>query len=97
MVQTVFSYKILAGKKKIALEKPLVLSRIFFSVHRIADQTSWHATEISFDDPLFRSYFLLSGSLNYFEAKGADIFQGDIWIFNNSSADFWYTMTEILR
>ena len=97
MVQTVFSCKILAGEKRIVLEKPHTLHRIFFSMHKISEQTSWHATEISFDDPLFRSYFLMSGSLNRFQAEGVDIFQGDIWVLNASDMDFWYTATEILR
>jgi len=97
MVQTVCSYKILAGKKRIVLEKPHSLSRIFFSVHKIAAQTSWYATWISFGDPQFLSYFTLSGSLNHFEAEGADIFQGDIWVQNISDQDFWYSVSEILR
>ena len=97
MVQTVSSCKILAGEKRIVLEKPHSLSRIFFSIHRISEQTSWHATKISFDDPNFLSYFLLSGSLNCFQAEGADIYQGNIWLSNVSDADFWYTVTEILR
>ena len=97
MVQTVASYKILAGEKKIVFEKPHTLHRIFFSVYKISEQTSWHATEISFDDPNFLSYFLLSGSLNSFGAEGADIYQGNIWAYNASDMDFWYTTTEILR
>ena len=79
------------------LEKPCSLHRVFFSVDRVADQTVWYTTMISFDDPLFLSFFALNGSVNHFEAEGADIFQGDIWIFNNSDADFWYSMTEILH
>jgi len=97
MVQTVCSYKILAGKKKIVLEKPISLHRIFFSIDRVANQTSWHTTMMSFGDPLFRSYFVLNGPVNHFQAEGVDIFQGDIWIFNNSDTDFWYSVTEILR
>jgi len=97
MVQTVASYKILAGEKKIVFEKPYTLHRIFFSVHRIAAQTSWYATWISFGDPQFLSYFTLSGSVNSFEAEGADIFQGDIWAYNISDTDFWYSASEILR
>ena len=96
MVQTVSSCKILAGKKRIVLEKPHSLRRIFFSVNRIAAQTAWSTTKISFDDPGFRSFFVLNGSLNSFQAEGVDIFQGDIWVYNNSELDFWYTMTEIL-
>ena len=97
MVQTVSSCKILAGEKRIVFEKPHTLHRIFFSIERIADQTSWHETRISFDDPQFRSYFVLNGSLNRFQAEGVDIFQGNIWASNASDTDLWYTMTEILR
>ena len=97
MVQTVSSCKILAGEKRIVFEKPRSLHRIFFSIDRIADQTSWHTTMISFDDPLFRSYFSLNGSLNLFKAEGVDIFQGNIWAYNISDIDFWYSRTEILR
>ena len=97
MVQTVASYKILAGKKKIVFEKPHTLHRIFFSIHRIAAQTSWYATWISFGDPQFLSYFTMSGSLNSFEAEGADIFQGDIWVYNASNTNLLHSATEILR
>ena len=97
MVQTICSYKIFGGEKRVVLEKPHVLSRIFFSIQRIADQTAWYTSEISFDDPLFHSFFALNGALNYFEAAGADIFQGNIWVFNNSDVDFWYAVTEILH
>ena len=97
MVQTVASYKILAGKKKIVFEKPHTLHRIFFSVDKIAAQTSWYATWISFGDPQFYSYFTLSGSLNSFAAEGADVFQGDIWAYNVSDTDFWYSTSEILQ
>ena len=97
MVQTVYSYKIFAGEKKIVLEKPLVLHRIFFSICRIQEQTSWYAAMISFDDPLFRSYYVLNGSKNSFAAEGADIFQGNIWVANSSDMDLWFSVTEILR
>ena len=97
MVQTVSSCKILAGEKRIVLEKPHTLRRIFFSIYKIAAQTSWYVTWISFGDPQFYSYFTLSGSLNSFAAEGADVFQGDIWAYNVSDADFWYSLTEILH
>ena len=97
MVQTVYSVKILAGKKRIVIEKPHFLSRIFFSIHRIGDMVSWHETRISFDDPSFRSYFTMNGSLNVFEAEGVDIFQGNIWAYNVSDTDLWYACTEILH
>jgi len=97
MVQTVCSIKILTGEKKIIIEKPHALSRIFFFIHSITDIVSWHETRISFDDPLFRSYFTMNGSVNVFKAEGADIFQGNIWAYNVSDTDLWYTCTEILR
>jgi len=96
MVQTVSSCKILAGEKRIVLEKPHSLRRIFFSVSRVADRVEWHSTKISFDDPLFLSYFSFNGYLNYFQAEGADIFQGNVWVLNASDQDFWFSMTEIL-
>ena len=97
MVQTVGSYKIFAGEKKIVLRKPIVLRRIFFSVCRIQEQTSWYPARISFDDPLFSSYYVLNGSENKLWVKGADIFQGNIWVMNNSDVDLWFAVTEILR
>ena len=52
---------------------------------------------MSFDDPLFRSYYALDGPVKYFEANGHDIFQGDVWLFNNSNINLIYTGTEILH
>jgi len=97
MVQTLCSYKILAGKKRIMLEKPHVLSRVFFSILKISEQASWSGTKISFDDPLFRSFFVMDGWSNYFKAEGVDIFHGDVWIYNASTVDYWYSETEILH
>ena len=97
MVQTVSSHKIFAGEKKIVLKKPLVLRRIFFSVCRIHGQTAWYMAMISFDDPLFSSYYVLNGSENKFWVEGVDIFQGNIWVMNNSATDLWFTVTEILH
>ena len=96
MVQTVSSYKILAGKKMIVLEKPHSLHRIFFSICRIQEQTSWYEARISFDDPLFLSFYALNGSNNCFKNEGVDIFQGDVWVLNVSDTDLWFTVTEIL-
>ena len=78
------------------LEKPLVLSRIFFGVYAFAPQTTWHESQISLGDPSFRSYYILGGPVNYFEAKGEGIFQGDIWVCNVSGIDLLYSFTEIL-
>ena len=97
MVQTVRSITILAGEKIMMLEKPRALHRIFFSVQVFADQTAWYEVKMSFDDPQFRSFYALDGSARYFEAKGEDIFQGDIWVFNVSDTSLLYSATEILH
>ena len=96
MVQTVVSRTILAGDKTILLEKPLVLYRIFFSIRALADQSAWYQSKVSFDDPLFRSFFVLNGPAKYFQAEGEGIFQGNVWIYNTSDQDLEYTATEIL-
>ena len=95
MVQTLRSYQILAGKKKIIIEKPNSSNRIFFSVRVIAGEASWYDVKMSFDDPLFL-YYILNGPSKYFEAEGKDIFQGNVWIFNDTDTDLFVTTTEIL-
>ena len=97
MVQTVRTISVLAGEKKIILEKPNRLRRIFFAVRTIADQAPVCKTRLSFDDPQFHTYFTFSGPMKYFEAEGPDINQGDIWLFNVSGGDLEYTATEILH
>jgi len=97
MVQRVGSFKIPAGKKKMVLEKPLVLHRVFFSVCRIQTSTAWYPAMISFDDPSFYSYYVLNGAENKFKAEGADIFQGNVWVRNSSTTDLWFAVTEILH
>ena len=97
MVQTVCSITVLAGEKKLLIEKPLVLHRIFFSITAFAPQNESHKTKISFDDPHFNSFYILDGSARHFEAKGEDIFQGDVWIFNASNVDLLTSTTEILH
>ena len=97
MVQTVRSTTILAGEKILMLEKPQALHRIFFSIQAFADQTAWYESKISFDDPLFLSFYVLDGSAKYFEARGDDIFQGNIWIYNISDTNLLYSATEILH
>ena len=97
MVQTVHSLNILAGEKKIIIEKPQALHRIFFSIQAFADQAAWYESKISFDDPQFLSFYVLDGSARYFEAKGEDIFQGNIWVFNVSNTNLLYSATEILH
>ena len=96
MVQTVVSRTLSAGSKIILLEKPHALHRIFFSVRALADQSTWYQSKVSFDDPLFRSFYVLNGPAKYFEAKGEGIFQGDVWVFNASDQNLQYTATEIL-
>ena len=97
MVQTVRSITILAGEKMILIEKPLALHRIFFSIQAFADITAWLESKISFDDPHFRSFYVLDGSAKYFEARGDDIFQGNIWVYNMSDTNLLYSATEILH
>jgi len=96
MVQTVCTHKVLVGEKIIILKKPLALHRIYFSICAITNLTTWHESKISFDDPLFRSYYTVNGPEKYFTAEGADIFQGNIWIWNVSDVDILFTATEIL-
>jgi len=97
MVQTICTLSLPQGKKMIVIEKPHTLNRIFFSVVTILSTTSGYDIRVSFDGPHFRSYYSLRGPKKYFEAKGADIFQGNIWLFNNSSADVDVAVTEILH
>ena len=96
MVQTVRSITILAGEKRIILEKHYASTRIFFSVRAFADQTAWIESKMSFDDPNFLSFYVLDGPAKYFEAKGEGIFQGNIWLFNVSNINLLYSATEIL-
>jgi len=97
MVQTIRSLTLLAGEKKIMIEKPLTLHRIFFSIEEFADQTAWLESKISFDDPMFYSFYVIDGPAKYFEARGDDIFQGDIWVYNTSDTNLLYSATEILH
>jgi len=98
MVQTVKSVLIFVGEKKVILERPHTLQRVFFSVKVLARPEAWFDTKMSFDDPLFYSYYSLNGPEKYFEAAGADIFQGNVWVFNNSDdTNLWFLATEILH
>ena len=97
MVQTVHTFLISAGAKQIVLEKPHSLCRIFFFIRVLASQTAWYPTGISLGDPKFGTYLSLNGPEKYFEAKGEGVFQGDIWVANNSDTDLNYTVSEILR
>ena len=97
MVQNLCTIPLLTGKKGIILEKPNRLRRIFFEIRTVADAAPMCVSWISFDDPLFRSYFVIGGPMKYFKSEGPDIHQGDIWVYNASNGDLTYTATEILH
>ena len=96
MVQTVKSIILQTGQQKIFFEKPHVLRRIFFSIRAFAPPEAWAESRISFDDPMFRSFYTLAGFSKYFEAKGEGMFQGNVWVFNNATGDLLYALSEIL-
>ena len=96
MVQTVQTIILHEWQQKIFFEKPHVLRRIFVSIQVLVPPETWAESRISFDDPMFHSFYTLAGFSKYFEAKGEGIFQGDIWVFNNATGDLAYTFTEIL-
>ena len=96
MVQTVQTITLEAGQQKIFFKKPHVLRRIFVSIQVLVPPETWAESRISFDDPMFYSYYTLAGVSKYFESKGEGIFQGDIWGFNNTAGDLVYTLAEIL-
>ena len=96
MVQTIKSEIILSGCKKIIFEKPLVLRRVFISINALVPPDAWCESRVSFDDPMFYSYYTLAGRVKDFEIKGKGIFQGDVWVLNTATVDVLYTMTEIL-
>ena len=97
MAQTICTLMIPAGQRKIILERPHSLSRIFFSVLVIVDQDGWYDSRMAFDDPAFTTSYALNGATKYFEAEGVDIFQGDVWVYNASDKSLSYTATEILH
>ena len=97
MVQTLVSRTLVAGQQMIFIHKPHILHRIFFSARVLLRPEQWADVKMSFDDPLFHSYYILNGPEKYFEATGADIFQGNVWAFNNSDINLWLLMTEILH
>ena len=96
MVQTIKSIMLPLGQHRIFLERPHVLSRIFFRIVAILPQTANYQSKISFDDPLFLDYYTLLGSNTYFEAEGDGIFQGNISVSNLSTVNILYSATEIL-
>ena len=96
MVQTVKSFTLLQGRQKMIFEKPLVLRRIFFKIVALLQMNAGYRSYISFDDPSFNSFFIITGRDTSFEARGEGIFQGNIWLRNQSSVSILYTVTEIL-
>ena len=96
MVQTVKSIRLQPSQQKIFIERPHVLSRIFFKITAILPLTANYLSKISFDDPLFVDYYTLLGSNTYFEAEGDGIFKGNIFVRNESSVNILYSVTEIL-
>ena len=96
MAQTVKSWTLLPGQYKMFFEKPHVLSRIYFKISALLPMTANYSTKISFDDPMFYTFYTLLGPNIYFEAKGEGIFQGDVWLLNTTEGGVPYTMMEIL-
>ena len=96
MTQTVRSQWVYSGWKLRLLDKPLVLNRIFYSVKVLFDPATDYRSYISLGDPRFSSYYTISRSVPFFEAKGEGIFQGDIWAQNVSTSNLLFVTTEIL-
>ena len=96
MVQTVKSITLPFGQQGIFLERPHVLSRIFFKIIAILPMTANYMSKISFDDPLFVDFYTLLGSNTYLKAEGDGIFQGNIFVSNQSTVNILYSTTEIL-
>ena len=96
MVQTVKSIRLPPGQQGIFLERPHVLSRIFFKIVAILPHTVSYMSKISFDDPLFSDYYTLLGTNTYLEAEGDGIFQGNIFVSNQSTVNILYSVTETL-
>ena len=96
MAQTIKSQSIPPGQQKVLVEKPHALSRIFIGIAALLPPTAGYRSKISFDDPMFYTYYTLIGSTIYFEAKGEGIFQGNIWVRNESTISITYSISEIL-
>ena len=97
MVQTLVSKNLFPGEKIILFEKPHVLRRVFFSIRVVVGADLSREIRISFDDPNFLSYYVIDGPEKYFEARGVDIFQGDIWLKSNTESSVLLAATEILH
>ena len=96
MVQTAKSIRLSSGQQGIFIQRPHVLSRIFFKIVAILPLTANYESWISFDDPLFVDYYTLLGSNTYFAAEGDGIFQGNILVRNHASVNILYSITETL-
>ena len=96
MVQTVASFAIAPGDQRVVFEKPRTLRRIYYRITEMSDDDGWRQSIISFDDPMFSSYYVLDGQFKYFEVEGDGIAQGDIWVRNTSQVSLFYTATQIL-
>ena len=96
MVQTIKSIRLPSGQQKIFFERPHALSRIFFKIVAILPETANYLSKISFDDQLFLEYYTLLGANTYIEAEGDGIFQGNIFVSNQSTVNILYSTTEIL-
>ena len=97
MVQTIVSKNLLPGEKIVLFEKPRVLRRVFFSIRAMVDEGLSREMWVSFDDPDFHSHYMIDGSEKYFEARGIDIFQGNIWLKSNTESSVLFAATEILH
>ena len=96
MAQTVRSQVLHPGQQRVVIEKPHALSRIFIRVLALLPLTANYKSKISFDDPMFYTYYILLGPTICFEAKGEGIFQGNVWVRNESTISITYSLTEIL-
>jgi len=96
MVQTVKSQSLPPGQQMIFFEKPHALCRIFIGISALLPPVNNYQSKISFDDPGFYTYYILLGSTIHFEAKGEGIFQGNVWVRNESTINITYSITEIL-
>ena len=96
MVQTVKSIRLPPGQQKIFLERPHALYRIFFKISAVLPTTVNYQSVISFDDPLFSDYYTLLGTNTYLRAEGDGIFQGNIFVLNESPVNILYSIVETL-
>ena len=97
MAQTIKTIILAPMQKEKVVEMPHSLHRVFFSVRVVVGVYTWYPSKISFGDPSFASFYLLAGTERYFEMRGEDIFQGDIWVRNEAELSLWYAVSEILR